>query len=88
LSSDKLQDTTRSPLLVHRAVLIRCLATRAMPKLLRRDWRMTKVPRPARASNNAKDASADGKEKLCQSLLLIDSQAKVSALIRLKSLGA
>lgn len=49
---------------------------------------MRKVRRPARASDNAKDASADRKEEEPQLLLPINPQAKISVLSRLWSLSA
>jgi len=55
---------------------------------LLKDWSMRKVRRPARASDNAKDASADRKEEEPQLLLPINPQAKISVLSRLWSLSA
>jgi hypothetical protein len=60
---------TRSSLLVHRVVSIRCLAARVMRKLLRWDWRMTRVLRLVRALNNGNDEGANGVGKIPQSLL-------------------
>jgi len=55
---------------------------------LLKDWSMRKARRPARASNNAKDASANMKEEEPQLLLPIDPQAKISVPSRLWSLSA
>ena len=70
---------TRSALRVHRVVSVRCLAARAMLKLLGRDYRIAIFRRRAKALSSGRSASANGQ---------IYSLPKLPVLFRPKCLRA